>query len=121
MLFLNNHLTGMQEAIKLTEIYFITQLQRKKRWIFFQLIWLLRYKNVFRNLLPADSLTVLKNLMLTNGFSPKELTPKKDIWIYESKFLEFIQTQYHLWKGAYLAYASPNFTKMGKTVFFILR
>ena len=46
---------------------------------------------------------------------------KKDIWIYESKFLEFIQTQYHLWKGAYLAYASPNFTKMGKTVFFILR
>lgn len=42
---------------------------------------------------------------------------KKNIIGYlGKKFIELVQTQYHLWEGKYLAYASPNFTKQGKSI-----
>lgn len=33
-----------------------------------------------------------------------------------SKFIELVQTQYHFWQGKYLAYSSPAFTRMGKSI-----
>ena len=50
-------------------------------------------------------------------FTERAGTKKKILGYLGPKFLEMIQTQYHLWNGTYLAYASPNFTKLGKTVF----
>jgi organic radical activating enzyme len=50
-------------------------------------------------------------------FAERVGTNKKILGYLGPKFLELIQTQYHLWKGTYLAYASPNFTKLGKTIF----
>ena len=50
-------------------------------------------------------------------FTERVGTKKKILGYLGPKFLELVQTQYHLWKGTYLAYASPNFTKLGKTVF----
>lgn len=45
---------------------------------------------------------------------------KKNIFGYMGKkFIELVQTQYHLWEGKYLAYASPSFTKQGKSILFL--
>ncbi|MGE5412416.1 MAG: radical SAM protein, partial [Clostridiales bacterium] len=45
---------------------------------------------------------------------------KKTIFGYMGKkFIELVQTQYHLWEGKYLAYASPSFTRLGKSILFL--
>ncbi|MFQ5610175.1 MAG: radical SAM protein [Woeseiaceae bacterium] len=33
-----------------------------------------------------------------------------------AKFIELVQTQYHFWKGTYLAYSSPSVLRFGKSV-----
>jgi hypothetical protein len=45
---------------------------------------------------------------------------KKTIFGYMGKrFIELVQTQYHFWEGKYLAYASPSFTRLGKSILFL--
>ncbi|MGE5399648.1 MAG: radical SAM protein [Ignavibacteriales bacterium] len=44
---------------------------------------------------------------------------KKIMGYMGQKFIELVQTQYHLWRGKYLAYASPAFTRLGRSILFM--